>query len=242
MARVRSTRVVRKRAPVSGASILSASALNTRIHRILNAGQELKRYSSDSGIAHPALSLASLAYVNPCAGITQGTQITQRIGDSITIFKIVVTARWYPSYAGANYSGDMCLTWRNAMIKIADTTLVSPNLVALPTTVPFTFAGFSSTGMLNNHDNTVISDKKKTYLPTPMSAGFGAPVTGGYKLDYLEHTKVFKGGHKITFKSGTNQQVQENLIMVLAGDMPGSLTAASHGTYYYAYNVFFRDG
>ena len=241
MARVKSI-PKRRKVVSSGAAVVTAAALNTRIHRILNAGQELKRFSQDASIAFPAAGTNLLAYCNPFAGIVQGAALNQRVGDSITVEKIVVTIRWFPIYGGAVYAGDLSCDYRSSMIKVPDTTLASTTLSALSLT-NYTFSGFVSTGMLNNHDNKVIADKKKSYLPTPMSAGFGAPAGGlGYKTSVMEHHKKFSTGHKITYKTGGNLQNQDNFILVLAADLPGYLTGASQGSFYYAYNVFFRDG
>ena len=242
MARPKSTRTLRKRAPVNTASVLSTSALNTRIHRILNAGTELKRYSSDSSYNFPAANTNMLAYVNPFAGIVQGTSLNQRIGDSILVSKIVVTIRYYPSFAGANYASDLSCDFRNSMIKVPDTSLAGTTLGTISLS-NFCYSGFVSTGMLNDHDNKVVADKKKTYVPTPLSTGFGAMAGGtGYKNTHLMHAKSFGSrGHKVTFKTGTNLQNQDNFIMVLAADLPGYLTGASQGVFFYAYNVFYRD-
>ena len=241
MARIKTVPKRFKRSPAS-APVLSVASLNTRIHRILNAGQELKRYSSDSNYAFPAVNTNLLAYANIFAGITQGTSSSQRVGDSIKVEKVSVTIRWYPNYASANYSGDLSIDWRTTLLKIPDTTGVATTMTAL-TLSNYTYSGFVSTGVLNDHDNKVVSDKKKTYLPTPMSSGFGALAGGqGYKSAHSMMTKSFgTKGQKINFKIGTNQQVEESMILVLAADIPGYLTAGSQGTFYVAYNVFFRD-
>lgn len=216
-------------------------SLNTRVHRILRNALELKHYSNDSSAVFPALATSALFYVNPFAGITTGTGISNRIGDQISVEKIVVTLRWYPNYAGANYSGDLSLNWRSSMIKIPDVSLVATTLSTLSLS-NYTFSGFVSTGMLNNHDNKVVYDKKRTYTPTPMSTGFGVPAAGtGYKVDCFTAIKTWKNGMRINFKSGGVTQNQDNFIMVLAADIPAYLTAASQGTFYYAYNVFYRD-
>lgn len=243
MARVKAVaRKYKSRSMVPGRAVLTPAALNSRIHRILNAGQELKRYSVDTGIAFGVSQLSSIQYVNPFAGIVQGTAINNRLGDTITVEKIVVTIRWYPGTGGSQYYDDFDISYRNTMLKVPDTSLVSTTLAAI-TLSNYTYSGFISTGMLNDHDNKIISDKKRKYTASSRSAGFPAVTGSGYHFDVMEQQKTFTGGHKIVYKTGSNIQNQDNFIMILAADMSSypTVTPVSPGSFYYAYNVFFRD-
>lgn len=243
MARVKSTRVVRKAAPTRGTSVLTASALNTRIHRILNAGQELKRYSSDSSLSYTAGTTQFLGYANPFAGIVQGTALNQRIGDSIKIESIQISAMCYVVNAGSTgiVQTNMSMSVRSAMIKIPDTSLVSSSLAAL-TLTNYVYAGFYSTGVLNNHDNKVVSDTKKVCQGYPAHGDHTTAPYGTPRFEHVMHKKSFGVGQKVTYKTGTNQQNQDNFILTLASNVPGLVANdVSPWTFYYTYHVFFRD-
>lgn len=243
MARTKATPRVYKKRSMPGSGAITAAALNTRIHRILNAGQELKHYSNSSSFSFPASTTTLLTYVNPYAGIAQGTNANQRIGDAIKVERIVITSSWNPSYAGAPLSSDLCCDWRTALIKIPDTSLINTTLTLAPGALAgFVFIGNQSNGLINGHDFKVLSDKKYKYTPTPMSTGFGAPTSGSYKFKNVIHSKKFgANGKKLHYKTGTSYQLEENELIVLGADLPGYLNASVQGSFTLDYTVFYRD-
>jgi len=199
-----------------GRATVSAVSLNARIHRILNAATELKRYSFDSSVT---VSSGQTYYVNPLVGITQGLTISGRLGDKIKVEKIMVTGKIHMTAA-------TLASTRITHLKVDDTSLISSSLTSY--TGPYVYAGFPSIGVINGHENIVIKDSKYDFNHYVVNS-FGTMLS----------TKAFKDGHDIMYASGTNTQVDNNYIVVVAYDNSGiSATAA---TLWLSYSVFYRD-
>lgn len=223
----------RKRAAAATAVVARAStsavSLNARIHRILNAATELKRYTLDTSIL---TSSGGLYYVNPFAGITQGVTISGRLGDKIKIEKIICTGKYIP---GSVVFSSVGATLRSTHMLVDDTTLTSSSLVGLGIS-NYVYGGFPSNGALNDHDNIIIKDNKFNYMDLAFD-GTAPNITGWNGM--FSSMKTFKNGHDIMFKTGGNVQVDNNYIIVFAQD--NSAVSANSGTIFLAVTVFYRD-
>lgn len=229
-----------KRSPAT-AAVLTTASLNTRIHRILNAGQELKRYTIDSSLSMQLTAQDMFAYVNPVT-MSQGTSLSQRIGDSIRVFQITVTAQIRPIQTASSPGSDMDYHVRNTMLRVQDNSLVSSTLAAYAST-SFVNGGFISTGDLNTHEQEVVQDKKAYFMGRTNNSGVIIPF-GGASLHTMTTTKKWKNGLPIVFKTGgsTGTQNDKQLISVFALNCPGYYQAlVSQAIVYYSYTVLYRD-
>lgn len=243
MARTKAVPRKPRSTPMAASStLITAAALNTRIHRILNASSELKQRTVDSSCAIPAFATQQTFYVNPFAAITQGTGSNQRIGDSIRVEKISVAARWFPNYANANYGHDLDFTWRNVMLKVEDLTLTSSTPASWGVS-NLVYGGFPVNGKLNTHDNTIIQDKIFAHKARAVTSGIGIVAGGsGYHVETYNLVKKFPAsGYKYDYAIGANVGAKENFVMGICMDLPGYLTANVQGTLFYCYTVEYRD-
>lgn len=241
MARTKATPRVYKKRSMPGAAPLTAAALNTRIHRILNAGQELKRYTVDSSLSWGLSATDMFAYVNPLT-MSQGTSLSQRVGDSIKVYSIFVHCQIRPIQGTLSPASDMDYTLRNAMLRVQDNSLNSSTLTTYTSTA-FVNGGFISTGDMNTHEQSVVQDVRRNFKGRTNNAGAVNPV-GSTVLHTVTTTKKWKNGLPIVFKTSaaTGTQNDKQLISVLAINCPGYYQGlVSQATVYYSYTVLYRD-
>jgi len=231
MARTKSI-PVRKTAYGTTRTIVSGPSLNTRIHRILNAKQEMKTFVSDGSYPTIANATGWQFYVNPLTGIGSGTSSTQRVGDQITIYKIEVSAVVYNS---TDNTSQLDLSHRLSLIRQPDIgfTASSPTVY----TGRYTSTGFSSNGVLDDTHNTVYADRKA------FRSGSYTSLAGAVLRSPLNMTKSFgMRGVKMEYQSGSSTLADRPMLIISAGDCAADVVgSASNFTVYLSFCVWFRD-
>jgi len=233
MARVKSIPMRRKAAAGTTSTIVSGPSLNTRIHRILNAAQELKVYSGDTNYVNIINATGWQFYINPLSGITQGTNSTNRIGDKITVYKIEISSVVYNTYDNVS---QIDMSHRLSLIRAPDTSLT--NSTATVYAGRYTNTGFSSNGPLDTTHNTVYADKKGYRV------GSYTSLAGSVMRHPLHMTKSFGArGLKCEFQASSVAQADRNLLIIGAGDSAQDWSGilVSQFTIYVGYSVYYRD-
>ena len=203
-------------------------SLNTRIARALSARLEPKRYFRDNTI-NLISGNQQLLYLNPFAGISQGTSTSNRVGDQIYVTEL----EFYVSYRG-EASDAFDISFQTNMVKTnASGSFSSSALTYTSGSFPnMNYTGFPTNGPHNDEGSTNIS-QKNTFLrhPTLTAAGFG---------QLHHHVHKVKLNRKITYVADGSAVTNADYAFVVGMD---SLTTSgiTEGSLYCNYIVKFKD-
>lgn len=241
MARTKSTRPVRKStaAPTSTVVPYSTAGLNRRILAVLKSTQELKRYSSDGVPTIFGNQTDIKFYVNFLSGIVQGTASNQRIGDQITVEKVLVNCRIIPM---PGLYDDLTWSARTSILGLSNDSYQNSIVTTWTPSPAVTFGGYPSIGPINDMDYKVYADKRKiTHFNHDPQGTIG---TGeGILFDYFDMKKTFTGGKKITYEPGTNRTAMDNMVLSFSADNAGNSGTGVDVAckFFLNWHVFYRD-
>lgn len=204
-------------------------SLNTRILRALQSKLETKRYFVDSNITPNSTNQLSI-YVNPLAGIVNGSNPNQRVGDQITLVGI----EYFITY---EQKRDYVATLKaEANIVRANTsgTFTSAS-VALYTGASLKYTGFPTNGPDNKELYQFLHKKQQVYRPE------NVPIVGTNINDFLTMSGKLSINRKIQFTTGSAAVKDGDYLIHFALDQSTVPAVAQMGFLYFNYIVYYKD-